>query len=68
MSLAWRPMKESPMLPSSSFFGTRAATESMTSTSTALLRTSISAMFSASSPQSGWEISRLSMFTPMRLA
>ena len=42
ISRACRPTCESPISPSSSFFGTRAATESMTITSTALERMSIS--------------------------
>ncbi len=64
MSRAWRPTWESPMSPSISAFGTSAATESMTITSIALVRTSVSAISSACSPVSGWEISRSSRLTP----
>src|SRR5207253_2667252 len=56
MRRAWRPMCESPISPSISAFGTRAATESMTITSTALERTSTSTISSACSPVSGWLI------------
>ncbi len=62
---AWSPMKESPISPSSSFLGTRAATESMTITSMALERASVSAMLRASSPQSGWEMRSSSRLTPI---
>ena len=68
MSLAWRPTCESPMLPSISADGTRAATESMTITSIALLRMRPSAISSACSPVSGWDMSRLSISTPIFLA
>jgi hypothetical protein len=44
--------------------GTSAATESITSTSTAPERTSVSAISSACSPVSGCEISSSSMLTP----
>ena len=44
--------------------GTSAATESMTTTSTALERTSVSTISSACSPLSGWETSRSSSLTP----
>ena len=40
ISLAWRPTCESPISPSISARGIRAATESMTTTSTAFDRTS----------------------------
>ena len=56
MSRACRPMCESPMSPSISAFGTSAATESMTTTSTAPERTRISQISSACSPVSGCEI------------
>src|SRR2546430_97275 len=59
-----RPGSESPMSPSISAFGTRAATESITTTSTAPDRTRISVISSPCSPVSGWETSRLSMSTP----
>ena len=65
---ACKPTWESPMSPSTSFFGTRAATESMTMMSTAFDFTSISAIFSASSPHDGWLTSSSSMLTPRRLA
>ena len=65
---ACRPGSESPISPSSSARGTRAATESITSTSIAPERTSVSAISSACSPASGWEIRSLSMSTPSFLA
>ncbi len=61
---ACRPTWESPISPSISAFGTSAATESITTTSMALERTSMSAISSACSPVSGWETSRSSTFTP----
>ncbi len=64
MSLAWSPMCESPISPSISAFGTRAATESMTRMSSAPLRTSISAISSACSPVSGCETRRSSVERP----
>ena len=64
MSRASTPTLLSPISPSISLLGTSAATESMTTTSTAPLRTSVSVMASASSPVSGWEMSMLSMSTP----
>ena len=48
----------SPISPSSSALGVSAATESTTSTSMAPERTSVSAISSACSPVSGWEIRR----------
>src|SRR3989441_2895390 len=68
MSRACRPGSESPMSPSISALGTRAATESITTTSTAPERTRISVISSPCSPVSGWETSRLSMSTPSFLA
>src|SRR5467141_661322 len=65
---AFRPGSESPRSPSISAFGTRAATESITTTSTAPDRTRISVISSPCSPVSGWETSRLSMSTPSFLA
>ena len=56
ISLACKPTCESPISPSSSALGTSAATESTTITSIAPLRTSASAISSACSPLSGWEI------------
>src|SRR5438128_10692544 len=64
ISRACRPGSESPMSPSISAFGTSAATESTTTTSTAPDRTRISVISSPCSPVSGWETSRLSMSTP----
>jgi hypothetical protein len=61
---ACRPGSESPISPSSSARGVSAATESMTSTSMAPERTSVSAISSACSPVSGCEISRSSRLTP----
>jgi hypothetical protein len=61
---ACRPGSWSPMSPSSSARGTRAATESITSTSIAPERTSVSAISSACSPASGCEISSSSTLTP----
>ena len=61
---AWRPMWESPMSPSSSALGTRAATESMTIRSTAPERTRVSAISRACSPASGWEMTSSSTLTP----
>ena len=56
ISLACSPTKLSPMSPSISALGTSAATESMTTISTAPERTSASQISSACSPVSGWEI------------
>ncbi len=64
ISRACRPGSESPISPSSSAFGVSAATESTTSTSMAPERTSVSAISSACSPVSGWEISTFSRSTP----
>ena len=50
---ACNPMCESPMSPSISAFGVNAATESITMTSTAAERTSISVISKACSPVSG---------------
>ena len=68
ISRAWRPTWVSPISPSISALGTSAATESMTMTSTAPLRTSTSTISSACSPVSGWEMRSSSVFTPMRPA
>ena len=64
ISRAWTPTELSPISPSNSDFGTRAATESITTTSTAPLLTSISAICSASSALPGWLTRSDSMFTP----
>ncbi len=61
---ACNPIEESPISPSSSARGTRAATESTTITSTEPERISVSAISSACSPLSGCATSRLSMSTP----
>ena len=61
---ACRPTWESPISPSISALGVRAATESTTSTSTAPERTSISATSSACSPVSGCDMMRSSICTP----
>ena len=65
---ACRPTWLSPISPSISARGVRAATESMTTTSSAPERTSMSTISSACSPVSGWEISSWSMSTPIALA
>ena len=52
------------MSPSISARGTSAATESITTTSIAPLRTSASQISSACSPVSGCEMNRSSMLTP----
>ena len=64
MSRAWMPMVGSPMSPSSSTLGTRAATESTTMMSMAPLRTSTSVISRACSPLSGWLTSSSSVLTP----
>ncbi len=64
ISRAWSPTCWSPMSPSSSARGIRAATESITTRSTAPDRTSTSAISRACSPQSGCEISSSAVFTP----
>ncbi len=66
--LACRPTDWSPIAPSSSTFGVRAATESIATMSTAPERISRSAISSACSPWSGWETSSSSTSTPMRFA
>ncbi len=67
ISLACKPTWASPISPSISARGTSAATESITITSMAPLRTSDSAISRACSPVSGWDTSSSSMLTP-RLA
>ena len=64
MSRACAPTVTSPISPSSSAFVTRAATESSTITSSALERTNVSQIRSASSPELGWDTSRSSRLTP----
>ena len=68
MSRACRPMCASPMSPSISAFGVSAATESMTTRSTAPERVSISQISSACSPVSGWLTRSRSVSTPMARA
>jgi hypothetical protein len=65
---AWRPTWLSPISPSISALGVSAATESITITSTALERTSMSAISRACSPKSGCETSSSSVRTPSFLA
>ena len=64
ISRAWRPTWLSPISPSISARGTSAATESMTTTSIAPERISMSAISRACSPVSGWETSSPSVSTP----
>jgi hypothetical protein len=61
---ACRPGSESPISPSISALGVRAATESMTTRSTEPERTSASTISSACSPVSGCEISSSWRLTP----
>ena len=68
ISRACRPTWLSPISPSISARGTRAATESMTMMSSAPERISMSAISRACSPVSGWETSSSSVFTPSALA
>ena len=68
ISRACRPTNVSPISPSISARGVRAATESTTTTSIAPERTSASVISSACSPVSGCETSIESMSTPMRAA
>ena len=68
ISRACRPTWLSPISPSISARGTSAATESMTMMSSALERTSMSAISSACSPLSGWDTSSGSVSTPSFLA
>ena len=57
-------MCESPISPSISAFGVRAATESTMTTSTAPERTNASQISSACSPLSGWETKSSLTSTP----
>jgi hypothetical protein len=66
ISRACRPRCWSPMSPSSSARGIRAATESTTIRPTPPVRARVSTMSSACSPQSGCETRRSSSFTPRR--
>lgn len=64
---AWRPTWLSPISPSISALGTRAATESTTTMSIAPERISMSMISSACSPVSGCETRRASVSTPSLL-
>ena len=68
ISRACKPTWLSPISPSISARGTRAATESMTMMSRAPERMSMSAISSACSPVSGWLTSSASVSTPRLLA
>ena len=61
---ACKPMCESPISPSISARGVKAATESTTIMSIAPERTNISAISRACSPLSGCDTKRLSISTP----
>ena len=61
---AWRPICESPISPSISALGVRAATESITSVDIAPERTRVSAISKACSPESGWDKRSSSILTP----
>ena len=65
---AWSPIWESPISPSISAFGVNAATESITTKSTAPDRIRLSAISNACSPLSGWEINKFAISTPNFLA
>lgn len=65
---ACAPMAGMPMSPSISLRGTRAETESTTTTSTAPERMRSSMMLKACSPWSGCETMSSSAFTPRRRA
>ena len=65
MSLACKPTCVSPISPSISALGVRAATESITIKSTAPDETSMSVISKACSPVSGWETKNSSVFTPI---
>ena len=68
MSRACNPTWVSPISPSISAWGTRAATLSTTTASTAPLRTSCSVMSNACSALSGWAIKRSSNLRPQLAA
>ena len=65
ISLACRPICESPIVPSISAFGTSAATESTTRTSNLQLLINDSVISSACSPLSGCEINKFCVSTPI---
>ena len=64
INLDWRPTWWSPISPSISAFGVKAATESITITEIEPDFTSVSAISKACSPVSGCEIKSSSVFTP----
>ena len=64
INLAWRPTWESPISPSISALGTKAATESTTKTSIAPDLTKASVISKACSPVSGCETTKSSILTP----
>ena len=68
MRRACRPGKESPISPSNSAFGVKAATESTTIKSTAPERTNESTISRACSPVSGWLINISCKLTPKACA
>ena len=68
ISRAWMPTKLSPISPSISARGTRAATESTTTMSTPPERIRVSVISSACSPVSGWLTRSSSTFTPQARA
>ena len=65
---AWRPILLSSNVPSTSAFGTKAATESTTIRSIAWEEANISAISNACSPESGWDKINSSISTPSTLA
>ena len=68
MRRACKPTWASPISPSISARGTKAATESMTMMSTAPDVTKASAIAKPCSPVSGWDKSNSSMLTPKAAA
>ena len=68
ISRAWMPTKLSPISPSISARGTRAATESTTTMSTPPERMRVSVISSACSPVSGWLTRSSSTLTPQARA
>ena len=68
ISRAWMPTNESPISPSISARGTRAATESRTTQSMPPERMSVSVISSACSPVSGWLTRSSSTLTPQARA
>jgi len=64
ISLAWSPTWLSPISPSISAWGTKAATESITTIFTASLRTKASQISKACSPVSGCESNNSLISTP----